>query len=154
MIILAELGEAESTLLLQGSWEAVLQTLRVVVVDLCDNIECQQVLNDILILWRHANQDHIDSLSAYGTHQLHDCNKEHRDASVPAARAVKSEFHHVDCLFYLTLDGQVQNDSAKVAGHEDPETDLQQLILLDFSLFAWVRLIIVFLLMRQNAGQT
>ena len=154
MIILAELGEAESALLLQGAWKAVLQTLRVVVIDLCDNIERQQVLNDILILRRHANQDHVDSLCAYGTQKLHDCNKEHGDTSIPAARAVQSKFHHVYRLFNLTLDGQVQNDGAKVAGNEDPETDLQQLIFLDFSDFAWVCLFIVFLLMRKDAGQT
>ena len=88
MIILAELGEAESALLLQGAWETVLQTLRVVVIDFCDNVERKQVLNDILILWRHANQDHVDSLCANGTQKLHDCNKEHRNASVPASCAV------------------------------------------------------------------
>jgi hypothetical protein len=47
MIILAELGEAESALLLQCGREAVLQTLIVVVIDLCYNVEGQKVLNDI-----------------------------------------------------------------------------------------------------------
>ena len=49
MIILAELGEAESALLLQCAGKAVLQTLCVVVIDLCYNAECQQVLNDIFV---------------------------------------------------------------------------------------------------------
>ena len=119
MIILAKLGEAEAALLLQCAWEAVLQTRRVVVVDLCDNVEGKQVLNDVCVLRKHANQDHVDSLRAYGTQKLHDCDQEHGDASVPAASAIKSEFHHVDSLLDLTLDGQVQNDGTKVAGHKD-----------------------------------
>jgi len=55
MVILAELGEAKSALLLQCGREAVLQTLIVVVIDLCYNVEGQKVLNDICILRKHAN---------------------------------------------------------------------------------------------------
>jgi hypothetical protein len=100
-------------------------------------------LNDVCVLRKHANKDHVDSLCANSSQKLHDCDKEHGDASVPAARAVESEFHHVNSLLDLTLDGQVQNDGAKVASHEDRETDLQQLILLDVSNFAWVCLFII-----------
>lgn len=153
MIILAELGETEAALLLQRPWEAVLQTRRVVVVDLCYNVEGKQVLNDVCVRRKHANQDHVDSLRAYGTQKLHDCDQEHRDASVPATSAIESEFHHVDSLLDLTLDGQVQNDGAKVAGHEDRETDLQQLVLLDVSNFAGVLLVIICILFVQDAGQ-
>ena len=88
MIIIAELGEAETTLLLQCTRKAVVQTFSVKIVDLCDNLEGQQTLNDIQILRRHANKDHIDSLYAYGTQKLHKCNEEHGDTSIPAARAV------------------------------------------------------------------
>lgn len=153
MIILAKLGEAEPALLLQSKWETVLQTLCVIVIDLCYNVEGQQVLNDICILRKHANQDHVDSLCAYGTQKLHYCNQEHGDASVPAARAVQSKLHHVDSLLDLTLDGQVQNDGAEVAGHEDRETDFQQLILLDISNFGGVLLVVIFILFVQDAGQ-
>ena len=153
MIILAELGEAEAALLLQRAWEAVLQTRRVVVVDLCYNVEGKQVLNDVCVLRKHANQDHVDSFRAYGSQKLHDCNQEHRDACFPAASAVESEFHHVDSLLDLTLDGQVQNDCAKVACHEDRETDFQQLILLDISNFAGVLSAIIYILFVQDAGQ-
>jgi hypothetical protein len=55
MIILAELGKAEAALLLQCAWKAVLQTRRVVVVDLCYNVEGKQVLNDVCVLRKHAN---------------------------------------------------------------------------------------------------
>jgi hypothetical protein len=88
IIIIAEHGEAERALLLQCVCKAVLQTLRVVVVDLCNNVENQQALKNIHILRRHANNYHVNSLYANGNKDLHECNQNHRDASVPAARAV------------------------------------------------------------------
>ena len=125
MIILAELGKAEGPLLLQCSWEAIFETIRVEVINFCYNVECQQILNDVCIRRKHADEDHVNSLCAYGAQKLHDSNQEHGDASVPASRAVKSEFHHINSLLDLTLDGQVQNDSAKVPGNEDRKTDFQ-----------------------------
>jgi hypothetical protein len=55
MVILAELGEAESALLLQCGREAVFKTFIVVVINLCYNVEGQKVLNDLCILSKFAN---------------------------------------------------------------------------------------------------
>jgi hypothetical protein len=74
---------------------------------------------------------------------LHNSDREHGNAPFPAACAIESEFHHLDSLFHLTFNVEVQYQSADVAGHNDEETDFHKFIaflLLNLYVVVWVRI--------------